>query len=101
MEREQTLQLIKNALKLYPDFPKKGVEFRDIHPILFDADIRNKTLRILEDLYKDKKIDIVVGLESRGYYFGLLLAQEWKLPFVPFRKAGKVLCISVYNFSSL
>lgn len=72
------------------DFPKEGVVFKDITPLLLDPEIMNKTLQALIELLKVQKIDKVVGVEARGFLFGTLLAKELNAGFVPMRKPGKL-----------
>ena len=71
-------------------FPKEGILFKDITPLLIDPIARNKTLEILVSSLKDKKIDKVIGVESRGFFFGILLAQKLNAGFVPVRKPKKL-----------
>eukprot|EP01116_Phalansterium_solitarium_P020552 TRINITY_DN6107_c0_g1_i1.p1 TRINITY_DN6107_c0_g1~~TRINITY_DN6107_c0_g1_i1.p1 ORF type:complete len:177 (+),score=26.04 TRINITY_DN6107_c0_g1_i1:57-587(+) len=78
------------AIATYPNFPKEGITFKDIHPVISDPELRKIVVKELVSRYSDKGIDIVVGLETRGYYFGIPLAFELGVPFVPFRKAGKL-----------
>ena len=81
---------IKNTVRDVADFPKPGIVFKDITPILKDAQLCNEiTLALVEQL-KEIEIDVVAGIESRGFLFGMLLAQALKVPFVPIRKAGKL-----------
>ncbi|HTM97995.1 MAG TPA: adenine phosphoribosyltransferase [Pedobacter sp.] len=81
---------IKATLRDVPNFPKPGIVFKDITPILKDhalcADITNALALKLRGV----KIDVVAGIESRGFLFGLALAQALNVPFVPIRKAGKL-----------
>lgn len=83
------LDKVKALIPVYPDFPKKGVVFYDIHPVMQNDAAREFLVDRLAARYEGK-VDIVVGLESRGYYFGILLAQRLKIAFVPCRKAGKL-----------
>lgn len=70
------------------DFPKRGVLFKDITPLLADAAaFRDSIMQLAE---KVDKPDAVVGIESRGFLFGAPLAQHWNVPFVPARKFGKL-----------
>ncbi|HRZ40915.1 MAG TPA: adenine phosphoribosyltransferase [Candidatus Omnitrophota bacterium] len=73
-----------------PDFPKKGIIFKDITPLLQNAPALRKTLSILAGQYKGKKIDYVVAMESRGFIFGAALAAKLGAGFVPVRKPGKL-----------
>ena len=65
---------IKNYIRDIQDFPKKGILFKDITPLLNDPFARKECLEILVKSLKDQKIDKVVGAESRGFFFGMLLA---------------------------
>lgn len=81
---------IKQTLRDVADFPKPGIIFKDITPVLKDADLCQEITIALAEQLKDLKIDVVAGIESRGFLFGLALAQALKVPFVPIRKAGKL-----------
>ncbi len=86
----ETLQYkIKKAIRDIADFPKKGILFKDVTPIFLDP---NLTLSIVDEMEKNlsKEIDVICGIESRGFLFGILLAQKMKKPFVMIRKAGKL-----------
>jgi len=83
-----------NSLEQYirdvQDFPKKGILFKDITPLLQNSKAIDLYLEALYNLVKDEKIDKVVGVESRGFFFGTLLAQKLNVGFVPVRKPGKL-----------
>lgn len=81
---------IKSKIRTIPDWPKKGVMFRDITTLLKDEKGFAETCQKLVEHYKDKDIDIIVGIESRGFIFGAALAALLKKGFVPFRKKGKL-----------
>ncbi|MFH6964490.1 adenine phosphoribosyltransferase [Flavobacterium plurextorum] len=81
---------IKNYIRDIQDFPKEGILFKDITPLLNDPIARKECLEILVKSLKDQKIDKVVGAESRGFFFGMLLAQELKAGFIPVRKPNKL-----------
>jgi adenine phosphoribosyltransferase len=81
---------IKTTLRDVPDFPKPGIIFKDITPILKDHGLCAEITAALALQVKDLKIDAVAGIESRGFLFGLALAQALSVPFVPIRKAGKL-----------
>lgn len=72
------------------NFPKEGVVFKDITPLLSDYQSVSKVLDIFSESLKNVKIDKVVGMESRGFFFGTLLAQRLQAGFIPVRKAGKL-----------
>ncbi|MDP5229051.1 MAG: adenine phosphoribosyltransferase [Cellulophaga sp.] len=80
----------KKYIRDVNDFPKQGVVFKDITPLLLDAQAFEKAANSLYNLVKDKKINKVVGLESRGFFFAPLLATKLNAGFVPIRKPGKL-----------
>jgi adenine phosphoribosyltransferase len=81
---------IKHAVRDIVDFPKPGIVFKDITPILKDAELCGEITAALVKQLSGIQIDVVAGIESRGFLFGMLLAQALKVPFVPIRKAGKL-----------
>ena len=81
---------LKQYVREVADFPKKGILFKDITPLLSSYQARKECLSILVNSLKDKPIDKVIGVESRGFFFGMLLAQELKLDFIPVRKPNKL-----------
>lgn len=81
---------IKNYIRDIQDFPEKGILFKDITPLLNDPIARKECLEILVKSLRDQKIDKVVGAESRGFFFGMLLAQELNAGFIPVRKPNKL-----------
>ena len=83
-------QQIKAAIRDIPDFPKPGIMFKDITPILKDPALCDGIIDAFVAQIKDAKIDAIAGVESRGFLFGLTLATKMGLPFIPVRKAGKL-----------
>lgn len=81
---------IKQAVRDVADFPKPGIVFKDITPILKDAALCEEITAALVEQLSGVQVDVVAGIESRGFLFGMLLAQALKVPFVPIRKAGKL-----------
>lgn len=81
---------LKQFIRDVPDFPKKGIVFKDITTLLKNPDALKLTLNILYDKVKDMKIDKVVGIEARGFIFGAMLAEKLNAGFVPARKPGKL-----------
>ena len=79
-----------SRLRTVPDFPVKGILFYDITTLLSDSETLSEILNMLYDLYKDKGITKVVGLESRGFILGAALAIKIGAGFVPIRKPGKL-----------
>lgn len=86
---------IANYIREVKDFPKTGIHFKDITPLLNNAAARRACLELLVKSLKGKKIDKVVGVESRGFLFGMLLAQELNVGFVPVRKPNKLPCRTI------
>ena len=81
---------IKEAIRDVADFPKPGIVFKDITPILKDPQLCKEIAKALAQQVNGLNIDVVAGIESRGFLFGLALALELNVPFVPVRKAGKL-----------
>ena len=81
---------IDQYIRNIPDFPKKGVQYKDITPLLIDPEVMQATLEALIKPLAGQKIDKVVGVEARGFLFGILLAKELNAGFVPMRKPGKL-----------
>ena len=80
---------IENYIRDIQDFPKPGIGFKDITPLLADPKATKECLQILLEGVKNQKIDKVIGVESRGFFFGTLLAQELNAGFVPDKKTKK------------
>ena len=80
----------KSFIRDVPNFPKDGIIFKDITPLLQSPEMLNKTTEALAQLVNGQKIDKVVGMESRGFIFGPLLASRLNAGFVPIRKPGKL-----------
>ena len=83
-------QKIDLAIREVPDFPKPGINFKDITTLLLDAELSSDIISSFIDRLKGKKIDAIVGVESRGFLFGFLLAHKIGIPFIPIRKSGKL-----------
>ena len=84
------LENIKKSIRNIPDFPKKGIQFKDITTALKDAVVLKEILDVCTAHYKNQKIDYVVGIESRGFIFGTALAYLLNCGFIPVRKPGKL-----------
>lgn len=82
-------QSIKNEIRDVPDFPKAGIIFKDITPVFYDQQLCNKIVEAFVDRLGEKP-DAVVGIESRGFLFGFMVANRLGVPFVLVRKAGKL-----------
>ncbi|WP_127845464.1 adenine phosphoribosyltransferase [Psychroflexus aestuariivivens] len=81
---------LKKYIRNIPDFPKKGINYKDITPLLMNSKASEYTLDTLAEPLKNKSIDKVIGIESRGFLFGMLLAQKLDVGFVMIRKPGKL-----------
>jgi len=81
---------IKAAIRDIPDFPKPGIIFKDITPILKDPALCSRIVDAFVEKLEGTRIEAIAGIESRGFLFGLMLATRLGVPFVPVRKAGKL-----------
>lgn len=81
---------IKNAIRDIPDFPKPGIVFKDITPILKDQKLCSQIVDEFILQLKSIEFDAIAGIESRGFLFGLMLANKLNKPFIPIRKSGKL-----------
>ena len=81
---------VKAAIRDIPDFPKPGIIFKDITPILKDPALCQNIVDAFAVQLTGAQIDVVAGVESRGFLFGLMLAMKLVVPFEPVRKAGKL-----------
>lgn len=84
------MDYIKNAIRDIPDFPKKGILFRDITTAIKDKDVMKRMIDEIVEAFKDEKIDYVAGIESRGFIFGMPVAYSLGCGFVPIRKPNKL-----------
>jgi adenine phosphoribosyltransferase len=85
-----TNDYLKSAIRSIPDFPKKGIMFRDITTLLKDPKAFAMVIDYFYGKYRDKSISKVVSVESRGFIFGAALAYKLGAGFVPIRKKGKL-----------
>ena len=81
---------LKEFIREVPDFPKKGINFKDITTILQNKEAFHFVISQFYEKYKAENVDVVVGIESRGFIFGAVLAHPLGVPFVPIRKEGKL-----------
>jgi 5'-methylthioadenosine phosphorylase len=87
---EKDKEIVKSKVRTIPDFPKPGIQFRDITTLLGDKEGFQKVIEILENRYKTRKIDIIAGIESRGFLVAGALASRLNLPVALIRKPGKL-----------
>lgn len=81
---------LKRTIRVIEDFPEPGISFKDITTLLKDKDAFHEAIHRMEELLKDKKIDLVVGPEARGFLFGPVIAYLLGVGFAPVRKPGKL-----------
>ncbi|URJ25361.1 adenine phosphoribosyltransferase [Candidatus Blochmannia ocreatus (nom. nud.)] len=86
----QQLALIKKNIKFVPNYPKKGILFRDITTLLKNPKAYSASITLLAHHYKNYKLNKIVGIEARGFLFSAPLALILKLGFIPARKSGKL-----------
>jgi adenine phosphoribosyltransferase len=83
-------EALRAKIREVPDFPKPGILFYDITTLLKDADAYREAIRLMLDPYRAEKVDIVIGMESRGFIFSAPMAIELSAGLVPVRKLGKL-----------
>ena len=84
------MKSIADKIRDIPDFPKKGIVFKDITPLLSDIETLRTSVKEMAAPYMDLNVDVVVGIESRGFIFGAPIADILDCSFVPVRKPGKL-----------
>ena len=89
------MKKLEEYVRSIPDFPEPGVIFRDVTSILQDADGLNLAIDSMQSYLKGMDLDVIVGLESRGFMFGVPLAYNLHKAFVPVRKKGKLPCETI------
>lgn len=87
---QRIIALLNDNIRNIPDFPEKGIQFKDITPLLSNPDTLELTSQVLARPFRHLSIDYVAGLESRGFLFGTNLAQDLHAGFIPIRKPGKL-----------
>ncbi len=81
---------IENAIRNIPDFPKPGIQFKDITPVLGDSKLFASSIDLLTSGFKPGEVDFVVGIDARGFIFASGAALKWGAGLVPIRKKGKL-----------
>ena len=81
---------LDKVIRAIPNFPKEGISFKDITPLLLDFNLTNDIIDAFILRLNGVKVDAIVGVESRGFLFGFLLANKMEVPFIPIRKVGKL-----------
>jgi adenine phosphoribosyltransferase len=81
---------IEKAIRNVPDFPKPGIQFKDITPLLADARLFSGTIDLLTEHFQPGSVDAVVGIDARGFIFAAAAAKKLNAGFIPVRKKGKL-----------
>ncbi len=81
---------VHEYIETVPDFPKPGIQFKCFPKLLKNPEAFKKVTKVFAEKYRDRNIDVIVGLDARGFVFGTALAYEMNLPFVMVRKGGKL-----------
>ena len=84
------LEKLRTGIRDVPDFPKKGIVFKDITPLLSDRALFRASIDLFLERCRGKEIDKIVGIDARGFLFGSTVAYELGVGFVPIRKRGKL-----------
>jgi len=87
---EEILQKLRGAIRDVPDFPKPGIVFKDITPVLCDGALFRAAIDLFRDRCRGKEIDKIVCIDARGFLFGSAVAYELGIGLVPIRKKGKL-----------
>lgn len=90
MDNSEQTQYLQSLVRDIPDFPKPGILFKDITPLLNDTKGFSTVIDILANRFLEEKVDTIIGIESRGFIFGAPLALRLGASFVPARKPGKL-----------
>ncbi len=95
------MKKLEEYVRSIPDFPEKGIIFRDVTSVLQDAEGLHLAIDSMQELVKDLEYDVVAGPESRGFIFGTPIAYNQRKPFVLIRKKGKLPCETVEKIYDL
>lgn len=90
MTSAASLEQVRQAIRNIPDFPKPGIQFKDITPVLADPQLFAASIALLVDGFKPGQVDFVVGIDARGFIFAAAAALQLQAGFVPVRKKGKL-----------
>ena len=86
----ESVEKLRSAVRDVPDFPKKGIMFKDITPVLSDPGLFRASIDLFLERCRGRRIDKIVGIDARGFVFGSAVAYELGVGFVPIRKRGKL-----------
>jgi adenine phosphoribosyltransferase len=87
---QDQLDLLRQAIRDVPDFPREGIIFKDITTLLKNAELLKITVDYMFNYFRKQRIDVVAGIESRGFILGAALAYKFNCGFIPIRKPGKL-----------
>lgn len=92
MSKADRIKKVSDAIEAFPDFPKPGILFRDIFALTRKPDVFSDCISLLVEHIREvhSDVEVIVGLDSRGFIFGVLIALQLNVPFVPLRKKGKL-----------
>ena len=86
----ETVEKLRAAVRDVPDFPKKGIMFKDITPVLSDPSLFRASIDLFLERCRGREVDKIVGIDARGFVFGSAVAYQLGVGFVPIRKRGKL-----------
>lgn len=87
---DERVSLLRGRIRDVPDFPKEGILFKDITPLLADVDAFRTCIQLMAERLDGESVSSVIGIESRGFMFGAALADKLGVGFIPVRKPGKL-----------
>ncbi|MCZ6806881.1 MAG: adenine phosphoribosyltransferase [Deltaproteobacteria bacterium] len=87
---DKRIDYLRTRIRDVPDFPKEGVLFKDITPLLADVEAFRTSIQLIVERLDEAPVDVVIGIEARGFMFGAALADKLGVGFVPVRKPGKL-----------
>lgn len=87
---DRRIDFLRTRIRDVPDFPKEGILFKDITPLLADVEAFRTSIQLIAERLDGEQLDVVIGIESRGFMFGAALADKLGVGFVPVRKPGKL-----------
>ena len=87
---DERIELLRSRIRDIPDFPKEGILFKDITPLLADVEAFRACITLLAERVSGDEVHAVIGIESRGFMFGAALADKLGVGFIPVRKPGKL-----------
>ncbi|MGB5546800.1 MAG: adenine phosphoribosyltransferase, partial [Polyangiales bacterium] len=87
---DERLSVLRGCIREVPDFPREGILFKDITPLLANVEAFRSCIQLMAERLDGETVDAVLGIESRGFMFGAALADKLGVGFVPVRKPGKL-----------